>query len=179
MKKRNAGRASVLDAGESYIYPGKPRVRAVIIKGDAGRVYECTAEEGTGRILEGRVIVDAAGNGVGFLGKLREHGAAEQGSISHRERLANQAAADMYLRILAHVAFMEIATATEAFELFAMEEDGAIMAHWLAGEDGAMQLQSVVGLSEDSALNLPIQGDAEQVMSSWRGGEPEYERGAR
>lgn len=167
---------SVLDAGESLIYPGKPRVRAMIIKGESGRIYKCSVEEGTERVLEGVLVADIEDERVS-LERLRMAGTVPQGSIDAGERLADQMALEFYMRILARAVFMEIATATEAFELFAMQEDGAIMAHWLADEEGMMRLQAIQGLSEGSALSLPAQGEADQVMDAWRGQEPEYERG--
>lgn len=167
---------SVLDAGESLIYPGKPRVRAMIIKGESGRIYKCSVEEGTERVLEGVLVADIEDERVSPE-RLRRAGTVPQGSIDAGERLADQMALEFYMRILAHAVFMEVATATEAFELFAMQEDGAVMAHWLADEEGVMHLQALQGLSEGEATILPAQGEADQVMDAWRGREPEYERG--
>lgn len=173
MGKNDKG--SILDAGESLIYPGKPRVRAMIIKGESGRIYKCSVEEGTERILEGVLVADIEDERVS-LERLRRAGTVPQGSISAGERLADQMALEFYMRILARAIFMEVAMATEAFELFAMQEDGAIMAHWLADEDGVMRLQTIQGLSEEQAIGLPAQGEADQVMYAWRGGEQEYTR---
>jgi hypothetical protein len=167
---------SVLDAGESLIYPGKPRVRAMIIKGESGRVYKCSVEEGTGRVLEGELIADIEDERVN-LERLRMAGTVPQGSISAGERLADQMALEFYMRILARAVFIEVAMATEAFELFAMQDAGAIMAHWLADDNGVMRLHTIQGLSEGEALSLPAQGEADQVMDAWRGHEPEYGRG--
>lgn len=166
---------SVLDAGESLIYPGKPKVRAVIVKGESGRIYRCVVEQGSERILEGEMIADVDDERVN-LGRIRQAGTVQQNAISVGEQMADQAALAFYMRVLAQAAFMNLATSTEAFELFAMEEDGAIMAHWLADEEGVMRLQTIQGLSEEQAMGLPAQGETDQVMYAWRGGEQEYGR---